>query len=73
MVQAPMLDGADEHDRFALCDMRVGFCKFDAQAQQLQPQRGVLNLAHQIRQRAFVHWVADDNYLDRSATTMVSG
>ena len=35
--------------------MRVDLCKFDTQAQPLQPQRGVLDLAHQVRQRAFVY------------------
>ena len=27
-----MLDGGNEHDRFALCDMLVDLCKLDAQA-----------------------------------------
>ena len=55
MVQAPMLDGGDQYARFTVMDMRVDLCKFDTQAQQLQPQRGVVNLALQLRQRAFVH------------------
>ena len=51
-----MLDGGDEHDRLAYGYMRVGPCQLDAQAQQLQAQRGVLYLTRQVRQRAFVHW-----------------
>ena len=41
-----MLDGGDEYARFTVIDMRVDLCKFDTQAQQLQPQRGVVDLAH---------------------------
>ena len=50
-----MLDGGDKYARFTVIDIRVEFCKFDTQAQQLQPQRGVVNLAHQLRQRALAH------------------
>jgi hypothetical protein len=32
-----MLDGGDKYARFAVVDMRVDFCKFDTQAQQLHP------------------------------------
>lgn len=36
-LQAPMLDRSDQYARFAVVNMRVDFCKFDTQAQQLQP------------------------------------
>ena len=55
MLQAPMLDGGDKHARFAVVGMRVDFCKFDAQAQQLQPKHGIPDFTHQVRQRALVH------------------